>query len=315
MKRFCHALLFTVIVSVGANAQDAPVRILVGFPPGGGTDVVARMLAEKMKDSLGSPVVIENRPGAGGQLAAKLFKAAAPDGRMLMATASAPITLAAFQKLDYDPVKDFAPVSLAATFQLALVVGPAVPVKSLDAYVAWIRAHENDRTYGTAAAGSLPHLLGSLLAKNLRLDMVHVPYNGGAPLLSAVAGGQVGAAIMLLSEALPMHRAGKVAVLATTGTARSAQAPDIATFLESGFPEVVATGWIAFFLPANTPRSAIDRLSGAIAAAVKAPDMAERLVKAGFEPVGSSPEMLGARVASDMQTWGPVARGLGLGDR
>ena len=314
------ALARTVLAGIAAwcsiaLAQEGSIRVVVGFPPGGGTDVVARALAERMRETLGASVVIENKPGAGGQLAAKQFKGAPADGRTLMATASAPITLAAFQRLDYDPTTDFAPVSLAVSFQLALVTGPATPARTLAEYLAWVRQDPARGAYGTAAAGSLPHLLGSLVGRAIGVDLLHVPYNGGAPLLTALAGGQIPAGIMLFSEAWALHQAGKVRILATTGAARVALAPDIPTFVDSGFTDVVATGWIAFYAPAATARSAIDRLSAAIGDAVRSREVAAQLTRLGYEPIGSTPEVLARRMSDDMRKWGEVARGLGIGDK
>jgi tripartite-type tricarboxylate transporter receptor subunit TctC len=267
-----------------------------------------------MRDALGSPVVIENRPGAGGQIAARFLKSAAPDGRTVLATASAPITLAAFQRLDYDPATDFAPVSLAVNFQLALVAGASCPARTLADYVAWVRESATHAAYGTAATGSLPHLLGTLIGRTTAIDMLHVPYNGGAPLLTALAGGQLPAGIMLLSEAWPQHRAGKVHILATSGANRAPLTPEIPTFSELGI-DVVASGWIAFYAPAATTRPVVDRLSAAIAVALRSPEVARQLTDLGYEPVGSTPEALARRMSDDMQKWGAVARSVGIGDK
>lgn len=308
----CALFSFLSALAIGASAGESPIRVIVGFPPGGGTDVVARLVADKMRDPLASAVLVENRPGAGGQLAAKQFKSASPDGKTLMATASAPITLGAFQKLDYDPLKDFAPVSLAASFQLALVAGAATPAKSLQEYLAWIKPDPQRQSYGTAAAGSLPHLLGSLMARQTRVDLVHVPYNGGAPLLAALSGGHVPAGIMLFAEALSLHQAGKVRILASSGTIRSSLEAHVPTFVELGYPEMVAEAWIGFYAPAGTPRPVVDQLSAAIRGAVNSPEVRQRLVAAGFHPIGSTPEDFGKRMLDDMAKWGPVGRALGL---
>ena len=307
-------LLFVSALATVAPAQEPSIRILVGFPPGGGTDVVARLVAERLKDSLASAVLVENRPGAGGQLVAKQLKLASPDGKTLMATASAPITLAAFRKLDYDPSKDFAPLSLAATYQLALVAGPATPATSLQDYLAWMKVDAKRQSYGTAAAGSLAHLLGSLMARQVGVDLNHVAYNGGAPLLAALSGGHIPAGIVLFTEAFPLHQAGKVRILASSGVLRSPMDARVPTFVELGYPEMVAEGWIGFYAPTGTPRAVVDRLSAAIRGAVNSPEVQQRLVAAGFQPIGSTADDFGKRVSDDTAKWGPVGRSLGLSD-
>jgi tripartite-type tricarboxylate transporter receptor subunit TctC len=299
-------------LATAALAQEPAIRILVGFPPGGGTDVVARLVADRLKDTLATAVLVENRPGAGGQLVAKQLKLASPDGKTLMATASAPITLAAFRKLDYDPSTDFSPLSLAATFQLALVAGAATPAASLQDYLAWMKMDAKRQSYGTAAAGSLPHLLGSLMARQVGVDLNHVAYNGGAPLLAALSGGHVPAGIVLFAEALPLHQSGKVRILASSGVARSSLEARVPTFVELGYPEMVAEGWIGFYAPAGTPRAVVNRLSAAIRGAVNSPAVRQRLVAAGFQPIGSTADDFSKRVLDDMGKWGPVGRSLGL---
>lgn len=308
----CAFFFFLSALATAAPAQESAIRILVGFPPGGGTDVVARLVADRLKDSLATAILVENRPGAGGQLVAKQLKLASPDGKTLMATASAPITLAAFRKLDYDPSKDFAPLSLAATFQLALVAGAATPATSLQDYLAWLKVDAKRQSYGTAATGSLPHLLGSLMARQVGVDLNHVAYNGGAPVLAALSGGHIPAGIVLFSEAFPLHQAGKVRILASSGVVRSSLEARVPTFAELGYPEMVAEGWIGFYAPAGTPRAVVDRLSAAIRGAVNSPEVHQRLVAAGFQPIGSTADDFSKRVSDDMAKWGPVGRSLGL---
>ena len=302
------------LAAAHALAQ-APLKIVVGFPAGGGTDIVARLIADRVKDSLGTPVVIENKPGAGGQLAASLFKSAAPDGRTLMATAPAPIIMSGFRKVEYDPAQDFVPVSIAATFHSVLVVGPATPARTLDDLVAWMKADRARRTYGTAGVGSGTHLLGALLGRQAGLEWVHVPFNGGPPVLNALAGGQIPAALVLLSEALPLHKAGKVTILATVAGSRPVLDPRIPTFAELGLPELNGEGWIAFYAPANTPRPLVEKLARAINEAVRTPEIARRLVEAGYEPLGSTPEFMAERVSADVAKWTAVARSVGLAEK
>jgi tripartite-type tricarboxylate transporter receptor subunit TctC len=309
-------LLAVLGLAIGAyaSAQDGPVRILVTGTPGGATDVIARLIVDRMKTSLGTTIVVENRPGASGMLAAEALKNAAPDGKTLMIS---PITVTVFApltrtKLRYDPIKDFAPVSLAATFQLALAVGPGSPAKTLHEYIAWVRANPAKATYGTPTAGGPPHFFGVMLARAAGVDLVFVPYKGGALLVTDLVGGQVPAGITALSEMIKQHQSGKVRVLASSGAQRSPAAPDVPTFKELGFAAIEGTGWYAFHTTAGTPRPTVDRLSTAIASAIKAPEVSERLLAIGLEPVGSTPDELARREAEETARWAPIVKASGF---
>lgn len=300
---------FALIACTHAGAQDA-VRILVGFAPGGGADLVARLAADKMKDTLGVPVVVENKPGAGGQIAADALRQSPNDGRTLMAspvavTVIAPLT---YRHLGYNPVRDFAPLSLAVNFQLALTLGPASGAKTLQEYVAWLKADLRRGSYGIPAAGSLPHFFGVQFARAIGLEMQHVPYKGGAPMLNDLVGGSLPAGFDVLSEAITLHKAGKVRVVASSGAKRSPIAPDVPTFTELGFPQIQGDGWFAFHTRAGTPQATLDRLSAAASAAIKAPDVSEKLLAIGFEPVGSSAAELAKRMQDDRARWEPVVK-------
>jgi tripartite-type tricarboxylate transporter receptor subunit TctC len=302
------------VIVMAAGAQEAPIRIVVGFPPGGGSDLIARLVAERMKVTLGTNVVVENRPGVNGILAVEAVKNAAPDGRTLMVapiavTVFAPLTHA---NLRYDPTRDFAPVSLAATFQLSLAVGPASPAKTLHEYIAWVRANPANGVYGLPTVGSPSHFFGILLARATGLDLVPVPYKGGPPLTNDLIGGQVPAGITALSDWVRQHEAGKIRILATSGSERSPVAPDVPTFKELGFPAIEGSGWQAFHTPAGTPRATLERLSAAIASALTAPDVKERLLAIGLEPVGSTPEELARRMAEDTAKWAPLVKASGF---
>jgi tripartite-type tricarboxylate transporter receptor subunit TctC len=316
MNAALKALLAVLGLAIAAcaGAQDGPVRILVGFGPGGTSDLIARLIADRMKASLGVPVVVENRPGVNGILAAEAVKNAAPDGRTLMI---APIAVTVFapltnSKLRYDPVKDFAPVSLAAYYPLALAVGPASPVKSVHEYIAWVRANPGKATFGTPTVGGPPHFFGLMLARAAGIDLAPVPYKGGGPMVNDLIGGQVPAGITVLSEMLKYHEAGRLRVLGTSGSARSPAAPDVPTFKELGFADIEGNGWQAFHTTAGTPRPVVDRLSKAIAAAIKSPEVNERLLALGLEPAGSTPEELASRMAEDTARWAPVVKASGF---
>lgn len=306
--------LLGLAMAVPAGAQEAPVRILVGFSPGGASDLIARLGAERLKVSLGVPVVVENRPGATGFLAAEALKNAAPDGKTIMVspnavTVFAPLT---YSKLRYDPVVDFAPVSLAATFPWALAVGPASPAKTLNEYVEWVRANPAKATYGVPGVGGQPHLLGVMLARATDVNLTFVPYKGSGPLLPDLVGGQLPAGIASVSDFAKHHQSGKLLMLASAGPQRSPAAPDVATFKELGFAEIEIVGWQAFHVPAKTPRPVVDRLSAALASAMRAPEISERLLAIGLEPVGSTPDALARRMAEETARWAPIVKAVQL---
>ena len=316
MNRALRALLAVlgVAITATAGAQDGPVRILIGFPPGGTSDVIARLIVDRMRTSLGTSVVVENKPGASGSIAAEALKNAAPDGRTLMispiaVTVFAPLT---HTKLRYDPIKDFAPVSLAANFQMALAVGPGSPAKTLHEYIAWVRANPAKATYGTPTAGGPPHFFGVMLARATGVDLAFVPYKGGAPLVNDLIGGQVPAGITVLSELLKHHEAGKVRMLGTSGSERSPSTPTSRLSRSSDSP--TSRAWVGrrFTQPPRTPRPTIDRLSLAIASAIKAPEVNERLIALGLDPVGSTAEELAKRIAEDTARWAPIVKASGF---
>lgn len=310
-------MLFAVVglaFAAAAGAQDAPVRILVGFAPGGESDVIARLVVEQMRTSLGASVIVENKPGAGGMLAAEALKNAAPDGKTLMISPIAVTVFAPFThaKLRYDPIKDFAPVSLAANFQMALAVGPGSAAKTLHEYIAWVRTNPAKATYGVPLAGGPTHFFGVMLARATGVDLAVVPYKGSALLTNDLIGGQVPAGISVLSQLLKHHGEGKLRVLATSGSQRSPMAPNVPTFKELGFTAIEGTGWQAFHTSAGTPRPTINRLSTAIASAINSPEVSKRLLALGLEPVGSTPDELATRVSEDIAKWASIVKASGF---
>jgi tripartite-type tricarboxylate transporter receptor subunit TctC len=312
MKKWLAAVALAAAAS--AAAQDAPLRILVGFPPGGGSDLIARLAAEHLRASLGANVVVENRPGASGMIAAEALKNAAPDGRTLMVSPIAVTVLAPFthRNLKYDPDRDFAPVSLAANFQFALAVGPGSPAKTLHEYFTWVREGRARGAYGIPVAGGPAHFFGVMLGKAARVDMTPVPYKGGSSLVNDLIGGQVPAGVASLADVIAQHRAGRLRVLATSGAERSPIAPEVPTFKELGFADIEGSGWQAFHTTAGTPRETIGKLSAAIAAAMRKPEVRERLLALGLEPVGSTPEELARRTLQDTARWGPIVKSAGF---
>lgn len=307
------ALAFATL-ALTADAQDGPIRILVGFPPGGESDLVARLLADGLRSSLGVPVIVDNRPGASGMLAAELLKHAAPDGRTLMVapiavTVFAPLTHA---RLRYDPPKDFAPVSLAANFQMALAVGPGLPATTLREYMDRVRVDPAKAVYGVPLAGGPTHFFGVMLARASGIDLTAVPYKGSAAFVNDLLAGQVPAGITVLSQLIKHHQTGKVRLLATSGSQRSPLAPDVPTFRELGFTNMEGTGWQAVHSPSGTPRATIDRLAAAIATTINSREIRAQLIASGLEPVGSTPDELARRIAEDTARWAPIVKASGF---
>jgi tripartite-type tricarboxylate transporter receptor subunit TctC len=312
--------LAALLAASTAQAQDVkgPVKIVVGYPAGGSADVVARLVADRIKDDLKQPVVVENRVGAGGRVAAETTKALPADGTTLMIANIAVMTLAplSFAKLNYDPVKDYAPVAHVANFQLGFAAGPATgatgPAASMKDFVAWAQANRANASFGSPAAGSLPHFFGVLIGQGIGVDLLHVPFNGSAPMRTAVLGGQIATVTDTLPDLTELHKSGKLRVLGTSGAKRSTALPDVPTMTELGFPNVTGFGWFGFYAPAGTPKPIVDRLNAAIVKAINAPDVRERITALGFEPTGTSPEEFARIMAADTARWGPVIKASGF---
>ena len=309
------ALLALAAAAFAAQAQiDKPVRLLVGFAPGGSADITARLIADRMKDELKQPVLVENRPGAGGRIVAEAVKNAPADGSVLMLTPIVVTVLApmVFSKLPYDPVADFAPVAQVANFQFALSVNASHPAKNMKELVVWYRANPAKASFGSPGPGSLPHFFGVMIAKGANLDLVHVPYSGGAPLMNGVMGDQVTAGIDTTAEQIELHRTGKIRILGSSGSARSPLLPEVPTFVESGLAGVEGTAWFAVYAPAKTPEATIRQLNAAINRALAVPEVRERLVKLGLEPSGGTPAELAKRMADDTARWAPIVKASGF---
>ncbi len=296
-----------------ALAQAAPVKILVGFPPGGSADTTARLIAEKMSASMGSPVIVENRPGAGGRIAAQAVKDAAPDGNTLMLVPMAVMVVqpVVFKSIKYDTTKDFTAIGNAVTFPLALAVGPATPAKTMAELMAWIKANPNLANYGSPATGSLPHFLGEMLGQAASVKMQHVPFQGGAPLMTALLGGQLPVGFDTPLEFAENHRAGKLRILAVSGPQRMAQFPEVPTLRESGI-NIEATAWFGVFGPAGMPAARTEALSLAMQAALKQPDVMAKLSNLGLLAVPESSADMAKRMAADKARWEPVIKSTGF---
>ena len=305
------------LASGAALAQerfDRPVRIIVGFAAGGTADLMARLVADKMKDSLGQPVIVENRPGAAGRIAADAVKAAAPDGSTLMVMPIGPMAVVphTYKTLSYDPLKDFAAVGIGATFDFALAAGPASGAKSWSEYVAWAKANPSKSSYATSGAGSLPHFFGVLLGKEAGIEMVHVAYKGSAAYVNDLMGGAIPIAVDTVADLSELHRANRIRILATSGTQRSPAVPEVPTFNELGVKNVEASGWFGFFAPARTPPATIELLNRHLNMALRSTDVVDKLRNVGMEPATSTPDEFAKRLAADYAKWGPVVKATGF---
>lgn len=296
-----------------AQASVAGVtRIVVGFPPGGSADVLARLLAEAVRDSLGT-VTVENKPGAAGRLAINAVKAAKADGQTLLLVPSGPMVMFphVYKKLEFDPARDFTPVSLLARFQFGITSGPASNVKTMAEMLAAVKAQPQSATYGTAGQGTAPHFLGVMLEQTVQQPFLHVPYQGGAPANTALLGGHVGYKIDVVSESAELHRSGKARVIAVTGPERDPQVPEVPTLREQGI-NLDITAWFGLYAPAGLPPEVLARLEKAVAQAVRQGALRDRLVKLGYQPVGSTSAELAAAQRSDLQRWERPIKSTGI---
>ena len=312
------SVLAVALTAVGLPAAAAdytgPVKVLVGFPPGGATDVVARLLADKLKDLLNQPVLVENKGGAGGMIATQQLKAAPKDGSTIMLTIdhSHVIVPLTFKAPGYDPLKDFTPLAGVASYFNALAVSGSLNARTLPEFGAWLKANPTKANFGVPAAGSVPQFASMVVGKALGVsNPVVVPYRGGAPLVQDLLAGQVAAGVGSLTEYLEYHRAGKFHVLAISGTARSKVAPDIPTFQELGIKGMDKNPWLAFIGPKDMPREFVDRFTRAVAVVLKNPEVVDRLAKLGNEITYATPEQLQEWISSATTHWAPVIKDSG----
>jgi tripartite-type tricarboxylate transporter receptor subunit TctC len=311
------ALAALAIASFDASAQAypaKPIRLMVPFPPGGSTDIVARIVAQKLGAQLGQSLVIENRGGAGGTLGTAVVAKAAPDGYFLVVgtTSTHVVAPSVYQRLDYDPVKDFAPISLIATTPYLLVVNPAVKANSVKDLVDLMKAGPGKLNYASAGVGSTTHLAMEMLKSASNTFVLHIPYNGNGPAGRAVMAGEVEILFGSLPAVLPHAKAGRVRALAVGTPTRSPSLPDVPTVAESGYPGFDASLWLAFMAPAGTPAPIIERLQKEIATAVNAKDTAELLDKNGAEPLVSTPAELAAMIKDGIGKYAKVVKAAGV---
>jgi tripartite-type tricarboxylate transporter receptor subunit TctC len=313
MIRAMKLALLVLALAQSAVAQQypsRPIRIVVAFPAGGGSDLAARVVGQKLSESLGQPVVIENRVGANGGVGAEAVARSAPDGYTLVMGSNANITTNPhLMKLAYDPMKDLAPVAMLTVNPLLLFVNPAVvPVHSLPEFLAYVKARDGKVNYASAGNGSPAHLSGELLKIEAGIRMVHVPYKGGPPGVNDVLGGRVGVMLAAAPTVLPYIRSGKLRGIATTGARRSSTTPEIPTVAESGFPDFDVVIWNALFAPAATPAPVIARLHEEIDRVLADAGTREVLLKQGAEPAPMSDAAFRSMLANEYERWGKVIR-------
>ncbi|HYR37289.1 MAG TPA: Bug family tripartite tricarboxylate transporter substrate binding protein [Burkholderiales bacterium] len=299
-----------------AQTTQKTMRIIVPFPAGGGTDVLCRIVAEKMRENYAPVVIVENRVGASGRTGVEAVKNAEADGTTLLFTPDFLMTVYphSFKKLSYDPLKDFIPIAMVARSGLGFAAGPALPaeVKTVRDYVAWAKGDPKRAFYATTSAGGTPHFVGVMLARDAKIELSPVHYKGGAPALQDMMGGQIPVSINPISELLPHLQGGKVRLLAVTSPQRSKYVPDVPTMAEAGFPNIVINPWLGFFAPAKTPPEIVKRLANGIADASAFGDSQRSFIKMGMEPVAMTPVGFAAVVKEDIERWGPIVKASGF---
>jgi len=300
--------------STGAgNWPTRPIHLIVPFPAGSSPDLIARILAEKLPQSLGQAVVVENRPGAGGNLGTGLVAKAAPDGYTIGLSIPGPLAVntVLYRKMEYDPFKDLAPVSLVGASPNLLVVDPKLNINSVKEFVALAKSQPGKLNYGSVGNGSTSHLTMELFKEAAGLDIVHVPYPGSPQVNTAILSGQVAAGFVVPATAMPLVQSGRLRALAVTTSVRSIVLPEYPTLAEAGYPEIVSTAWNGIVAPAKTPRPIIERLSRELVAILRSEDVREKMIRIYFQPTGTAPEGLASLMRSEVERWGKVIRKTG----
>ena len=284
-----------------------PIRLVVPYPAGGGTDTVGRMIGQRLAEAWGQPVVVDNKPGASGMLGNDTVAKAAPDGYTVLLAITALIqSPSLYKRMPYDVNKDFTPVSLIAKSSDLFVVPNRVPASTLREFIALAKAGK--LSYGSYGNGTSSHLHGELLRQQTGVELTHIPYKGAAPLLNDLLGGQVDSAFVDVTSAYPYLTSGKLKILGITGTLRYKAIPNVPTFAEQGLPGFEPSGWFALFLPANAPKDVTSRMAAEVARIVKLPEISQKLAGMGLQPVGSAPQELAAVVSGDMPKWAKIVQ-------
>jgi len=306
---FIAALLASAAAAAQGSFPTKPITIVVGFEPGGGTDTTARILQKPLGEQLGQQVIVENRAGAGGNIAVDYVAKSAPDGyTLVLANVGALSVNPHIMKTPYDPLKDLAPISMAAVFANVLVVQPSLQVKSIADYVKLGRSKADGVTYASSGIGGAGHLAGELLKEMAKTNLVHVPYKGGGPAMQGFLGGQVDSFFATPISSISQIRSGKARAIATTGAKRAALMPDVPTVAESGYPGYEALNWYGFLGPAKMPKDLVERLNGEIVKALANHEAVAAMNKTGVEPKSSTPAEFAHYIESEYRTWGKVVK-------
>jgi tripartite-type tricarboxylate transporter receptor subunit TctC len=303
----------TVERALAQSYPTKPIRLLVGFPPGGSTDIVARVVGQKLGETLGTQIIIDNRPGASATIAMQACARAAPDGYTLVVghLGTLAVNPAIFPKLSYDPIRDFAPVSLIAVVPAMLAVHPSLPAKSVKELIALAKARPGQLNYGSSGAGGTPHLAVEYFKLMAGVDIVHVPYKGAGPMTADLVGGQISLTITGIPALMPHVKSARLRALAVSTSKRLPIFPELPTIAET-LPGYEATTWYGVLAPAGTPKDLIARLHDAIARSVKQPDVADRLAGEGAEPVSNTPEAFAAYIKSELARWEKIVKRAGI---
>jgi len=316
LAKLCAVLLGIACVAPAMAQQTyptKPIRMVCPFPPGGTTDLVARLVALKLTEAWGQQVVVDNRPGAGGVIGTEMVAKAVPDGYTILlgSITTHAVNPALYKKLDFDPVKDFTPVSLVVSSPQLLAVHPAVPAKSVKELIALAKAKPGQLNYGSAGTGTSPHLTFELFKRMASIDVVHVPYKGTGPAITDLVGGQVQMMITGIVALMPHVKSGKLRALAVTSAKRVSALSDVPTVAESGVPGFDVSSWFGVFLPAHTPRMIVTKMNGEIRRILEQPSVRRRLIDQGADPASNTPEEFAAYVKAEMARWGEVVRSTG----
>jgi tripartite-type tricarboxylate transporter receptor subunit TctC len=315
MRRSFLAIILLAI-SAAPGAQEYParaVRVVVPFAPGGGTDLVGRVLAQHLSQRLGQSFVVENRPAGSGIVGADHVAKSAPDGyTLLFAFSSLSSSAKLFSKLPYDPVRDFAPVALATTSPLLVVVPASLPAKDLREFIAHARASPGKLNYGSSGPGSSPHLATELFMSLTGVEMAHISYKGIGPAITALLANEVQFSLVPIAVGMPHVKAGKLRALGTCGPQRSAATPEVPTVNEAGLPGFEVIAWWGMLAPAKTPRAVVERLNREIRAILEVPDVKRSMVEQGMDPAAGDAEQFAALIRADMEKWGDIGKRLGV---
>jgi tripartite-type tricarboxylate transporter receptor subunit TctC len=314
LKWLCAVAALALALPAAAQGYPSkPIRFVVPYPAGGPLDTVARLLAQKVSESTRQPVVVDNKPGAGGNIGADIVAKSPPDGYTILmgAVATHAINPTLYASIPYDPVRDFTPVTQVASTPNVLVVNPAVPANDVKGFIAYARANPGKLNFGSGSTGSAGHLAGELFNAQAGVKMTHVPYKGAAPAMQDLLGGRIELMFDNLASSLAQVKAGKVRALAVTTARRSGLAPDLPTIAESGLPEFDISTWFGVFAPAGVPRDVVDRLHAEFTRALAAPDVREKMLALGAEPVGNRPEEFAAYIRREAEKYARVIKASG----